>query len=91
MPATVRRYDPPTGWVVPMPQLETPFDLADLLIQPADMRPLRAQGLHNHRRQTLRDPLQRKAYPTPHPGRPCGMTSPYPVSSPRRPLICAVR
>ena len=51
-----------------MPQQKPALDLADLLVEPGYAHPLLAQCLHNDRRQALRDPLQRQADPTPHPG-----------------------
>ena len=54
------RRDPPTGGIVLVPQREPPLHLADLFVEPDHARPLLAQGLHDHRRQSLRDPLQRR-------------------------------
>ena len=51
-----------------MPQLDPPLDHADLLVELGDARPLLAQGLDDHRRQSLRDPLKGRGDVPPHPG-----------------------
>ena len=51
-----------------MPQLETPLDVADLVIQLGHARPLLAKGVDDHRRQPLRDPLQGRPDPPSYPG-----------------------
>ena len=83
--------DPPARGVAAMPQLYPPLDLADLSVEPGHAFPLLAQGLDDHCRQPLGQPLQDRANPTGNAGSARCMTSPYSVSRPRRPFIWAVR
>ena len=53
-----------------MPQPEPVLDVADLLIDPGDPRPLLAERLHDHRRQAFRHPLQGQGHASPHPSPP---------------------
>ena len=62
------RRNPPACDIVPMPKLEPSLDLADLLIQAAHACPLLPQGLHHHRRQTLRDPSEGLGHASTHTG-----------------------
>ena len=75
------------------PLAQAPPGLCDLLIEPTDARELLTERIGHHGRQALGhtpegsgsirlDPISL---------RPCGMTSPYSLSKPRRPLICALR
>ena len=73
-----------------MPQLDPPLDHADLLVELGDARPLLAQGLAiaGSRSETRSRTAGMSRL---IPARPFGMTSPYSVNRPRRPLIWAVR
>ena len=51
-----------------MPQLEPSLNLADFRVEPGHARPLLAQGLNDHRRQPLRDPLESAGHTPSHTG-----------------------
>ena len=54
--------------LVAVPYADPPLDLGDLLVEPADPRPLLAKRVDHHRRQTLGDPLQGLGHASAHAG-----------------------